>query len=474
NNYRKNYHSKYLQYFSSEIKPFISEAWFKDNTNIDDDLIQEINEKKSENFYTQRKKGENNSFICKLVRKDLIDEFINYASSNNIQLNQTISLSIYETISFLIKTKQTSLINYAAFFGSIQIFKFLIQNGVKLTSSTWLYDIHGNNMGIISILENNHIRPEDETYHKCLLESIKCYHNEIVLHIRRNYFNDEELSNDVLRYCSKHYNYSFVSQQYISNTNDLSNHILYNHIDTNCNNDSNKNSMNKNRKLLKKPLAINPIYNSFLSKLTSNNNLSKKSIITNNDLTSSINLPNSNIVNANSMNNNNNSFNTNKSIITNNDLTSSINLPNSNIVNANSMNNNNNSFNTNKSIITNNDLTSSINLPNSNIVNANSMNNNNNSFNTNKSIITNNDLTSSTNMINNNSSNQNTFFTYDNLRKLKFYDGNAFFNFLQNKANIEGFKISTNYAKDDRFFIVNCWKHSKSNMNPCKFHINIQ
>lgn len=59
--------AKYLQYFSSEIKTFISEAWFKDNTNIDDDLIQEINEKKLENFYTQRKKGENNSFICKLV-----------------------------------------------------------------------------------------------------------------------------------------------------------------------------------------------------------------------------------------------------------------------------------------------------------------------------------------------------------------------------------------------------------------------
>lgn len=60
------------------------------------------------------------------------------------------------------------------------------------------------------------------------------------------------------------------------------------------------------------------------------------------------------------------------------------------------------------------------------------------------------------------------------LKKLKFYDGALFYKFLQEKSNIEGFKLSSNDAKDDTFIKVNCWKHSKSNINPCDFFINIQ
>lgn len=101
-----------------------------------------LNSKDNSNFYELRKAGENDSPICQLIQKDLIKEFIVYVNKNNTPLNSLIEPSIYETNSFL-NSKQfcvtcdfnlyeylvkrndnLSLINYAAFFGSIQIFNY--------------------------------------------------------------------------------------------------------------------------------------------------------------------------------------------------------------------------------------------------------------------------------------------------------------------------------------------------------------
>lgn len=77
---------KYNQYFSPEIEK--------------NDL--------PENFYDLRKKGENDHFVCKLIREYLIDDFIIYMNKNNISINSTIKPSIYETNSFLIKKQNES------------------------------------------------------------------------------------------------------------------------------------------------------------------------------------------------------------------------------------------------------------------------------------------------------------------------------------------------------------------------------
>ena len=135
--------------------------------------------------------GENDSYISKLIREDSIEEFIIYVNKTNFPLKTAkINSSIYETNSFLIN-KNPTLIEYASFFGSIQIFIYLQLNNVELTSSLWLYSIHSNNPEMIHLLERNFVEPDDKTYKKCLEEAIKCHHNKIA-----NYIKDNLLIND--------------------------------------------------------------------------------------------------------------------------------------------------------------------------------------------------------------------------------------------------------------------------------------
>ena len=56
-----------------------------------------------EDFYEKRKEGENDSHICSLIRNDSIIEFIKYVTENNYSLDYTITSSIFETNSFLLK-----------------------------------------------------------------------------------------------------------------------------------------------------------------------------------------------------------------------------------------------------------------------------------------------------------------------------------------------------------------------------------
>ena len=70
NQYIKN---KYPQYFFPELKPFIDEKWIKKTKlkkmmNID--WVKGMNKELPDNFYENRKIGENESYICKLIRKD--------------------------------------------------------------------------------------------------------------------------------------------------------------------------------------------------------------------------------------------------------------------------------------------------------------------------------------------------------------------------------------------------------------------
>lgn len=117
-----------------------------------------------ESFEENRRKGENDSYICQLIRNDSIEEFVSYTNRMNYSLTKSIiPSSIFETNSFLIN-KTTSLIKYAAFFGSIQIFQYLLLNGVELRPKLWLYAIYGRNAEIIHLIEVNHVQPNDEKY----------------------------------------------------------------------------------------------------------------------------------------------------------------------------------------------------------------------------------------------------------------------------------------------------------------------
>ena len=58
--------------------------------------------------------GENDSYLCSLIRSDSIEEFVSYVNRTNLSLSVKIDSSIYETNSFLIG-KEPKLIEYAAF-----------------------------------------------------------------------------------------------------------------------------------------------------------------------------------------------------------------------------------------------------------------------------------------------------------------------------------------------------------------------
>lgn len=171
------------------------------------------NDCESEDFQNNQIIGENPQKICQLIRNDSIEEFITYVERSELALDTVIDPSIFETNYFL-ENINVSLIEYASFFGSIQIFKYLYKNGVELQSSLWLFAIHGRNPEIFSILDEKNIKPEDETYNKCLKEAIRCHHNEIVEYICLNYIKTKDYKKFYIR-ALKNYNYQCFKEKII-------------------------------------------------------------------------------------------------------------------------------------------------------------------------------------------------------------------------------------------------------------------
>lgn len=87
-------------------------------------------------------------------------------------------------------SQKVTLIEYAAFYCSIEIFQYLLLNGCELPSSLWKYVIHGWNAELVHILEENHVDGQD--YIECVEESIKCHHNEITDYIINSLVNLDE------------------------------------------------------------------------------------------------------------------------------------------------------------------------------------------------------------------------------------------------------------------------------------------
>ena len=190
-----------IRLFFPKIKKFLTQ-----------EVFETISEGFPDNYETEKKIGENNNYICKLIRQDSIDEFVKYVNQTNYQLSSKIEPSFFETNSFLIQN-QPSLIEYSAFFGSIQIFQYLRLNNVKLSPSLWLYAIHGNNPEMIHLLENSQVEPDDKSFTECLKEAIKCHHNDIALYILNNYFQDEQKGSLLVNhYAIKYRNFDLIEE----------------------------------------------------------------------------------------------------------------------------------------------------------------------------------------------------------------------------------------------------------------------
>ena len=206
-----NSYESYEKYFSIEIQEFLKTT---------------EKEELEANFEDKRKIGENDNYICQLIRNDSVEEFISYCNKINLPVNSCIENSIYETNSYFFNKKRfrsTRLIDYAAFFGSIQIFQYLKNQGAKLKKKLWYCAIHSKNPELIHLIEENKIRfPSPyfmrigDEYLYCLKESIKCHHNDIADNILNAYSNQKFKKYEVLAIISSSIefcNFDFIQKE---------------------------------------------------------------------------------------------------------------------------------------------------------------------------------------------------------------------------------------------------------------------
>lgn len=145
----------------------------------------------SDQDYIQRKK-QFQEILLKYIDENKIklksDYFLDLKAPTKIEE------SIYETNSYLLQKHYTlDFIEYACFFGSVKIFKYLYMNNIKLHGMLWSPAIHGRNMEIIHILEQYGIQPitnslsDKDKYKECFYDAMKNFHNEIANYILQNY-----------------------------------------------------------------------------------------------------------------------------------------------------------------------------------------------------------------------------------------------------------------------------------------------
>ena len=74
-----------------------------------------------------------------------------------MSLENEIKKSNFETNQLVVDKSMIKLIEYALFYGSNDIIKYMEMKRAELTSGMWLYGIHSCNAELIKYLEDNHV-----------------------------------------------------------------------------------------------------------------------------------------------------------------------------------------------------------------------------------------------------------------------------------------------------------------------------
>lgn len=197
----------FIDYFSPEIQKLEDV-----NHLIQDRIKANLAKYDLKTFNEKRHDGNNDSYISQLIREDRIEEFITHVNQTNLSLSKTqIEPSLFDTNSHFFQTEKKkiiypTLIEYSAFYGSIQIFQYLLMNNVEIKESLIIHAIHGRNHEIIRLIEEKYPDIANE-YRRCLIEAIKCNHNDIAEYFLDLYDSKHYLS---AIYNVIYYNYSFM------------------------------------------------------------------------------------------------------------------------------------------------------------------------------------------------------------------------------------------------------------------------
>ena len=143
-------------------------------------FFESIEELKKDDWKLHKKlvhEGANPLEIAQVIRNDEVEKLQETSSKANFDFNQSIPPSLYECFSFVNKGK-VSLIDYAAFFGSIKCFRFLFMNG-SIIDNTMRYAIAGGNVEIIHICEQNHT-----SFYRAYETAIEFHRNDIFRYLK--------------------------------------------------------------------------------------------------------------------------------------------------------------------------------------------------------------------------------------------------------------------------------------------------
>ena len=104
-----------------------------------------------------------------------------------------------------------------SFLGSVQIFKYLIENNVELTSSIWPYATHGAKRDIIELIKKEKINPDNNDFSKIYKKAIKFHQNSFAENIYENLMDDIEdddaLNNEIDNYGIHYFNFAFLPEK---------------------------------------------------------------------------------------------------------------------------------------------------------------------------------------------------------------------------------------------------------------------
>lgn len=195
------------KYFYPEIVKSQPNYFIKYRKYKDMFLFLTLNLDGSTDHIEKRNKGMNENIICQYIINDDFDNFIKYINMNVIDLNSLIPFSLFESSGFVstFSEKGMHYIEYAAFYGALKIFKYLIQINCVIQPKTMNAAIIGGNYEIIHLLEDKNISMNND----CLYDAVKSNRNEIVNYILDNN-SSISLSEDILNDLIPFYNLDFI------------------------------------------------------------------------------------------------------------------------------------------------------------------------------------------------------------------------------------------------------------------------
>lgn len=165
--------------------------------------LQNLEEKigDDDNFENNVQKIESNkkdwSFsIREIIQKDDIDSFQSFISQTNENINSNLIKKPNQNNSSFINSYEKqcqNYIEYAALYGSIQIFKYLWMNNACVSNNLFPVSIYGGNFEIIHLVESkinndtNFSQNIDQIRNKAATAAVSCFRHELLSYLCDNY-----------------------------------------------------------------------------------------------------------------------------------------------------------------------------------------------------------------------------------------------------------------------------------------------